>query len=202
MKNKILRLLLVFACFACFAGLTGCDADNNAVFKSAEVSAGTVQQDSVSLDGKLVVVTPEMRAIIDPAKIIKAGTPVTEKKVEVTPAAQVVVNAIKYLPVPYADLASYALNGLLAIAAVWLSKGKSTATKANISLVKGVDTFRDILDQTEVGAKLDEHLTTTLRAQQEKDGVQAIVKLLVERYSTPPKPPAASLTAAALKTAA
>ena len=199
---KSIRLLLSLAGLAAVLALTGCDAANNAVFKSAEVSAGTVQQDSVSLDGKLVVVTPEMRAIIDPAKIIKAGTPITEHKVEVAPAAQVVVNAIKYLPIPYADLLSYGLNGLLAITAVWFGRGKTKAEKINTSLVKGVDTFRDILDQTEVGAKLDEHLTTTLRQQQEKDGVQAVVKLLVERLATPAKPPASTLTAAALKATA
>lgn len=199
---KSLRLLLCFAGLAAVLALTGCDAANNAVFKSAEVSAGAVQQDSISLDGKLVALTPEMRALVDPAKIIKAGTPITENKVTVAPAAQLVINAVKYLPIPYADVASYALNGLLVIAAAWLTKGKSTAEKTNISLVKGVDTFRDILDQTEVGAKLDEHLTATLRAQHEKDGVQAVIKLLVERYATPAKPPAAELTAAALKAAA
>lgn len=199
---KYLRSFLALAGLVAVLGLTGCDQANNAVFKSAEVSAGTVQQDSVSLDGKLVVVTPEMRTLIDPAKIIKAGTPVTEQRVEVTPAAQVVVNAIKYLPIPYADLLSYGLNGLLAITAVWIGRGKTKAEKINTSLVKGVDTFRDILDQTEVGAKLDEHLTTALKAQQEKDGVQSLVKLLVERYATPEKPNAATLTAAALKAAA
>jgi hypothetical protein len=195
------KILSLFALAALFA-LSGCDAANNAVFKSSEVAAGTVQQDSIFVDGKLVALTPELRALVDPAKVIKAGTPVTENRVEVAPAAKVVVNAIKFLPIPYADVASYALNGLLVIAAGWLTKGKSRAEKINTSLVKGVDTFRDILDQTEVGAKLDEHLTTTLRQQQEKDGVQAVVKLLVERYATPPKPPASALTAAALKAAA
>lgn len=200
MKNK-LRLLLSLAGLAAVLALTGCDQTNNAVFKTTKVDTGTVQQDSVAINGQLVVVTPEMRSVIDPAKIVKAGTAITEDKVAPSPAAQVVVSAIKYLPVPYADVASYALNGLLVIAAAWLTKGKTTAEKTNISLVKGVDTFRDILDQTEVGKALDQHLTTTLANQQKEDGVQAIVHLLLDRYATPAKPPAAELTSAALKTA-
>lgn len=187
--------LLVAAMFL----LSGCDPANNAVFKQSTVSGGVVQQDSVQINGQLVAVTPEMRPLLDPSKIIKAGTAITENVVTVSPAATTVVNAIKYLPIPFADIASYALNGILGIGAIWLTKRGNTAQKVNKSLVQGVDTFRDILDQTEGGAKLDAHLTAALKQQQEREGVQAIVKLLVDRFATPEKPHHEQLTSAALK---
>lgn len=186
------------ACVVCVFFFSGCDATNNGVFQRATVQAGTVQQDSVQINGQLIAVTPEMRAVLDPAKIIKAGTAITEEKVTVSPTATAVVNAVQYLPVPYANVASYALNGLLGIAAVWLTKRKSTAEKVNVSLVRGVDTFRDILDQTEGGQKLDEHLTKTLADSQRAAGIQAVVNLLLDRYATPPKPHHTELSARAL----
>lgn len=186
-------------CLVCLFACSGCDATHNAVFQPATVSAGVAQQDSVQINGQLIAVTPEMRAVIDPAKIIKAGTAITEQTITVTPAATAVVQAVKYLPIPYADLASYALNGLLGIAAVWLTRRKSVAEKVNVSLVRGVDTFRDILDQTEGGQKLDRHLTQTLGEAQRAAGIEAVVRLLLERYATPAKPHHSALTSAALK---
>jgi hypothetical protein len=198
MKSKLLLLVGLAAVFA----LSGCDKDKVAdyAFDRTTVQSGVVQADSIQLpDGTLAVVTPEMRSLVDPAKIIPAGTPISEEKV--APKAMVVtaVNAVKYLPIPGADILSYALNGLLGIAAVWLTKKKKTADKVSASLVKGVDTFRDILDQTEGGAKLDDHLTTALKQQQQTADVITAIKSLLDRYATPAKPPASQLTAAALK---
>ena len=194
-----MKKLIALAGLAAVLLLTGCD-QSGFVFNRAEVQSGVVQVDSVQLpDGSLVAVTPEMRGLIDPAKIIKAGSPIIAEQVTVNPAVQTAVKAVSYLPIPFADVVSYGLNGLLGIAAVWLTKKKRTSEKVNASLVKGVDTFRDILDQTEVGGKLDEHLVKTLREQQEKDGVRAVVNFLLDRYMTPAKPPHSALTAAALK---
>ncbi|ACB76688.1 hypothetical protein [Opitutus terrae] len=200
MKTKLL-LLCVSLCALCV--FSGCDKDaaKGLVFETSTVQAGVVQQDSIQApDGSLIVVTPEMRGVVDPAKIIPAGTPVTQQVVAPTATAKAVVSAVKYLPIPFADVASYALNGLLGIAAVWLTKKKKTSEKVNASLVRGVDTFRDILDQTEGGAKLDAYLTKTLAEQQRQDGVQAAVNFLLDRYMTPAKPSHADLTATALKT--
>lgn len=198
-RYPLVGFAIAALCVLAMFFVSGCKLDSNAVFQTATVSGGVVQQDSVQVNGQLIAVTPEMRAYIDPAKIIKAGTQVTENVVTVTPAATAVVNAVKYLPIPFADVASYALNGLLGIAAIWLTKRGNTAQKVNKSLVQGVDTFRDILDQTEGGAKLDAHLTAALKEQQEREGVQAIVKLLIDRFATPEKPHHDQLTSAALR---
>jgi hypothetical protein len=190
------KLLLLLGLAAVFF-LSGCD--QNPVFQHSEVSAGVVQQDSVQLpDGSLVVVTAEMRSLVDPAKIIPAGTPLLQDKVTINPVVQGAVKAVALLPIPYADLISYGLNGALGIAAVWLTKRKKTAEKVSESMVKGVDTFRDILDQTEGGAKLDAHLVAALRNQQEAAEVLGTVKLLLDRYATPEKPHHSTLTSAAL----
>jgi hypothetical protein len=193
-----MKKLLLIAGLAALVALTGCD--QNPIFQTSEVQAGVVQQDSVQLpDGQLVTVTPEMRTLIDPAKIIPAGSPIMQEKVTVSPTAQTVVKAVGVLPIPYADLLSYALNGALGIAAVWLTKKKKTAEKVSESMVKGVDTFRDILDQTEGGEKLDAMLTKALKDQQAAAEVVNVVKGLLDRYATPAKPAASQLTQAALK---
>lgn len=190
MKTRLhILALLSFA----LLGLTACDvSDKNPLFQKTEVAAGVVAQDSVQMpDGSLAVVTPEMRTVVDPAKIIPAGTKLTETQVHVRPEVQAAVSAVKVLPIPFADVASLALNGILAIAAMWMGSKKKTAEKIAASAVQGVDTFRDILDQTPGGQSLDAKLTSALRTHQESLKVLDAATELVRRYETPSKPAAA-----------
>jgi len=98
--------------------------------------------------------------------------------------------ATSFSPVPgTAPIASLALNGALAIGAVWLGKRKRTAEKVSASLVQGIDTFRDILDQTPHGSKIDASLTKTLKDQQHALRVEQEIHKLLQRYATPTKEP-------------
>lgn len=106
---------------------------------------------------------------------------------EVSGTASSALNALKL--VPYGDVASYALNGLLGIGAVWLGKRKSTAQKVNKSLVQGIDVFRDILDQTDVGDKIDSALIEALKERQGALNTGNEVNKLLQRYATPTKKP-------------
>jgi hypothetical protein len=94
------------------------------------------------------------------------------------------------IPIPgAAPLASLALNGALAIGAVWMSKRKRTADKVTASLVQGIDTFRDVLDQTPQDEKIDARLTETLRDHQNALQVQQEISKLLDRFATPTKTP-------------
>jgi hypothetical protein len=81
------------------------------------------------------------------------------------------------------------LNGALAIGAFWFAKKKRTADKVTASLIEGIDTFRDVLDQTPLGDKIDAKLTATLRDHQNALQVQREITKLLERYATPTKKP-------------
>jgi uncharacterized protein YuzE len=52
-----------------------------------------------------------------------------------------------------------------------------------------IDTFRDILDQTPLGDKIDASLTKTLKGHQHALRVHRQVSRLLERYQTPKKAP-------------
>jgi hypothetical protein len=94
------------------------------------------------------------------------------------------------IPIPgAAPLASLALNGALAIGAVWLGKRKRTADRVTASLVQGIDTFRDVLDQTPQDEKIDARLTETLRDHQNALQVQQEISKLLDRFATPTKTP-------------
>jgi hypothetical protein len=94
------------------------------------------------------------------------------------------------IPIPgAAPLASLALNGALAIGAVWLGKRKRTADRVTASLVQGIDTFRDVLDQTPQAEKIDARLTETLRDHQNALQVQEEISKLLDRFATPSKKP-------------
>ncbi|MGJ8650798.1 MAG: hypothetical protein ACSHX4_10600 [Opitutaceae bacterium] len=98
--------------------------------------------------------------------------------------------ATSFSPVPgTAPLASLVLNGALAIGAVWLGKKKRTSDKVTASLIQGIDTFRDVLDQTPQGDKIDTKLKATLREHQSALQVQKEITKLLDRYTTPTKTP-------------
>lgn len=111
--------------------------------------------------------------------------------VQPKPALEPIIETLtSFIPAPGASpLASLALNGALAVGAVWLGKKKRTAEKVSASLVQGIDTFRDILDQTPQGAKIDASLTKTLKDQQHALRVEQEINKLLQRYATPTKEP-------------
>jgi hypothetical protein len=92
------------------------------------------------------------------------------------------------LPSP-APLTSLALNAVLALGAIWAGSQKRTADKVSASLVQGIDTFRDILDQTPQGSHIDQRLIKTLRHHQHALQVQRHITKLLDRYATPSKRP-------------
>jgi hypothetical protein len=104
-------------------------------------------------------------------------------------ALQPILQATTVAIPDYGQLASVTLNGALALGAIWLGRKKRTADKVATSLVQGIDTFRDILDQTPQGEKIDARLTQTLRDRQNALRVEREIHHLLERYSTPTKSP-------------
>lgn len=111
--------------------------------------------------------------------------------VQPKPALEPIIETLtSFIPAPGASpLASLALNGALAVGAVWLGNKKRSAEKVSASLVQGIDTFRDILDQTPQGAKIDASLTKTLKDQQHALRVEQEIHKLLQRYATPTKEP-------------
>ena len=70
-----------------------------------------------------------------------------------------------------------------------MGRRKRTADKVSASLIQGIDTFRDVLDQTPQGEKIDARLTETLREHQNALQVQREINKLLERFVTPTKRP-------------
>jgi hypothetical protein len=106
-------------------------------------------------------------------------------------ALQPIINTATAAVPGYGQLASVTLNGALALGAIWLGRKKRTADKVATSLVQGIDTFRDILDQTPQGEKIDARLTKTLSDHQNALQVQKEIHRLLDRYATPTKVPIA-----------
>jgi len=192
------RLASVLCILSSVFWLSGCDQQNNPLFTSAPAQPTTVYVDSVQLpDGSLVALTPEIRELVREDKIIRAGTTVTPASdaVTVSPAAQSAVQAIRMLPVPYADVVGIGLSGVLGIWATWLNRRKRKSELVSQSLVQGIDTFRDVLDQTAVGGVLDQRLKDILATRQSELRVTDAVTSLLERYRTPDKPPHTQINA-------
>lgn len=102
---------------------------------------------------------------------------------------QPIINTATAFVPGYGQLASVTLNGILGLGAIWLGRKKHTADKVATSLVQGIDTFRDIIDQTPQGEQIDARLTETLRDHQNALQVQKEITKLLERYQTPTKTP-------------
>lgn len=196
---KTLRILFTSAALAAVAlGVGGCDAQST-LFTEKPAAPTIVQVDSVQLpDGSLIAVTPDIRELVRTDAIIKAGTSIAAPAdapgtVEVSGVAKTAVGAIRMLPLPYADVVGAGLSGILGIFAVWMNKRKKTSDRVAEASIKGIDTFRDILDQTVVGGVLDAHLKKALREQHSALKVNDAIQDLLTRYRTPDKPTAAEL---------
>ncbi len=162
MKKLILIFLLVS-----LVGFTGCETVKNSLYEP-------VPFDEVAQQLDITMEEAEALGMVKPK-----------------PALEPIIDTLtSFIPAPGASpLASLVLNGALAVGAVWLGKKKRTAEKVSASLVQGIDVFRDILDQTPQGAKIDASLTKTLKDQQHALRVEQEVHKLLQRYATPTKEP-------------
>lgn len=157
--------LILCILFVSLAGLTGCSTLQSALYEPVPFDEVAKQQ-GITLAEAEALNVQRPRAELQP--IIQAAT--------------------SFAP-GYGQLASVALNGALGLGAVWLSSRKRTAEKVSASLVQGIDTFRDILDQTPQGERIDASLTKTLKEQQHALRVEQEIHKLLQRYATPTKEP-------------
>jgi hypothetical protein len=166
-KSAIRNPLLLISMLAMASCFTGCETVKATLYEP-------VPYDEVAAQRGITLAEAEALGIIRPKTSL-------EPLIEATSS---------FIPAPSAaPLASLLLNGALAIGAVWLGKKKRTAEKVSTSLVQGIDTFRDVLDQTPLGDKIDARLTATLRAHQNALQVQREITKLLDRYATPAKTP-------------
>lgn len=211
-KNKLLSLLAVSV--LCFSTLfvTGCDVDDNAVtgFLYEEVGGSHIITDQ--FNNKLIFTGDQVEQLLamDEARMkefvtarfqseypasyaegqaaVITAEETVDAEIVVGGTAQTAINALGYIP-GWGDLASLVANGVLGIGAIWLGKRKKTAEKVNESLVKGIDVFRDVLDQTPQGEQIDDALTGILKDRQSELNTLKEVNKLLDRFATPTKKP-------------
>lgn len=119
--------------------------------------------------------------------VIKAGTPIFEEVHVPKPWVLRTVEGSQAIPVPFVDVAAYLAMGVLSIGGIWLDSRRRKSEKVSQSLVKGIDTFRDILALTEGGDKIDKRLTEVLKEHQSELQVLNEVNRLLQKYATPEK---------------
>ncbi|WPJ95253.1 hypothetical protein SH580_17665 [Coraliomargarita algicola] len=167
MKSAIRHPLFVISILAMASCFTGCETVKSALYEP-------VPYDEVAAEQNITLEEAAALGIVRPKSSM----------------APLIEAATSLIPVPgAAPLTSLVLNGALAIGAVWLGKKKHTADKVATSLIQGIDTFRDVLDQTPQGEKIDASLTATLKEHQNALQVQREIAKLLERYQTPTKQP-------------
>lgn len=197
-KTAIILLLTLFAVFS-----TGCikdllyevdgnsvtftdpiDGESLTITESQAKSMGFTHTDQVVDYARAVLArnNPKEAPVIKNKDLIVES----EEKIKVKDEVSAGLSFLKY--VPYGDTASVALNGLLAMGALWFGKKKKVSDKVAESLIKGVDTFRDVLDQTSGGDKIDAVLKESLSEHQKSLGVLNKTTDLINRYKTPTKP--------------
>lgn len=166
-KTPILLLFLLSFCF-----LTGCGTVSDLFYETVERDTGEVVEEAFTdADGN----------------VIEAGTPIFEEVHELKPWVRKTLQSSGVIPVPYADVLGIVATGILSIGGVWLNRKKKRSDKVAESLVKGIDTFRDTLDRTETGGKIDAELTRILHDQQANLQVLDEIGGLLKRYATPAK---------------
>ena len=211
MKN-ISQILLASLLALSAVAFTGCKIDDNALtgFAYTEVGGSYVVTDQ--FDNQLVFtpeqatqlvemgesqaseyLTAKFRAdnasdYLDPLTVPTIEAETLQGDIVVSDKAKGLIATTELVPV-WGKLISLSLNGLLVVGGVWLDSKRRTGNKVNQSLVQGVDTFRDILDQTEQGAAIDKKLTQVLKERQSELGTMKAVTKLLERFATPTKTP-------------
>jgi hypothetical protein len=170
MKHLIRFLLLSTLLFT----LTGCASLSGLIYETRQIDTGqVVQTDFTDASGQL----------------IEAGSPIYEVRHELKPWVKTAALSTGVIPIPYADVLGLIGTGLLSIGGVWLNQRKKRSDKVAESLVKGIDTFRDVLDQTPGGAAIDAELKRVLHDQQANLQVLKEIGGLIRRYATPAKQP-------------
>ena len=154
-QSRIRHSLCAISLFVVILATTGCQTVRDTLFEP-------VPYDEVAQAQGITLAEAETLNLQQPRAALQ---PIIEAAVSAVPG--------------YGQLASVALNGLLGIGAVWMGRRKRTADKVSASLIQGIDTFRDVLDQTPQGEKIDARLTETLREHQNALQVQREINKLL-----------------------
>lgn len=165
------KLLLGMVALLALLSLSGCKA-GEILYETRRVDTGETVQETFTDEA---------------GNVVEAGTPIYQEVYELKPWVRTAVDGAGALPVPGADLVSLLAAGVLGIGSIWLNKRKRAAEKVSESLVRGIDVFRDALDRTEGGERIDAELKRILREHQDKLNVAVEVSKLLHRYSTPAK---------------
>lgn len=206
------RLRTFLFLFVALFAFTGCDKLGG-LYAPAPAQTITVAEDSVrDAHGDLVSVAAldkkQLQLLANSGILIKAGTQieVAGEGVVIKPALQAGIQAARLLPIPYADVISGGLLSIFGIGATLKTRrdkikrqqlegqlSTETAQRRKFELVaeatmRGVDDFRDLLDQTAAGQVLDAKITDALRDRQAALGVIETVGTLLGRFQSPTKP--------------
>ena len=164
-QSRIRHSLCAISLFVVILATTGCQTVRDTLFEP-------VPYDEVAQAQGITLAEAETLNLQRPRAALQ---PIIEAAVSAVPG--------------YGQLASVALNGALGLGAIWLGRKKRISDKVSASLVQGIDTFRDILDQTPHGEQIDARLTQTLKDQQHALRVEQEIHELLKRYATPTKQP-------------
>lgn len=188
MKKMSLKLVCLVFAVSLFAG---CGTVKNALYETKSEET-VLQEYHVALASGELVTVPMYRAQfgVEPAagQLIAPGTRVLTETIQPREEVEAVVRVVRHLPIPFADVAGTLLLGALGVGSIALGRGRSIYKKSATVLAKGVDTFRDVLDQTEAGEKIDARLQAVLRESAEAQGAVDSVSALLGRYTTADKP--------------
>lgn len=215
MKHRVLNTFLAFFLVIVAVPLiTGCDPESNPVsdflYETHGSTVSVTDQHGHTLNypidtlRQLESATPAQReawltnsfrqhfpqSYLDPDKVTEVtAADIDPGEVRVSAQAQTAVSALNLIP-GYGTLASLALSGALGIGAIFMGRRASVAEKTATSLVKGIDTFRDILDQTPQGEVIERSLINALGEEKLKAGQQVndAIHRLLSRHTTPNKP--------------
>lgn len=190
MKRKTV-LLLFFAAFALLT-FTGCETARGLVYEERVTeSTGILPVDAVEIAGEYFDVATLAPGTYSPQQVIPAGTAVTIRSVELVPSRQVEtgIGIVSGLLGPYGGLAGLLATAGLGIYSTVMNRRLSKSQRTEEALVKGIDVFRDVLDQTPQGEKIDQALTGALAKQQTALRVADHVRDLLRKYETPDKAP-------------
>jgi hypothetical protein len=110
-------------------------------------------------------------------------------EVTVSGPAKMMADSLGAIP-GWGTMASIVANGLLGLGAVWMRRRGSVYEKGASSMVRAIDTFRDVLDQTPQGEKIEAELVKYLREEKIQAGreVWKSVDGLIDRIQTQVKP--------------
>lgn len=80
--------------------------------------------------------------------------------------------------------AAYVLSGLLSLGLLYLNRKQQTANDLNVGLVQAVESFRQGVKLTPLGAKIDDHLINTIKSHiPEATAVGALLASLVDAHT-------------------